>query len=323
MRPLLQNPVARPYVLLVVILLILVAFGGNRVLAPAIAYSVLQQFSVLGPVALALGITMMLRHFDLSVAGMLGAAGCLAVIFGGDAPLPGLLVAIAFGMASGAFLGAVIVRLRLSSIGVTLGGLLVLNGFAYVVTGNREIGFPRLDVTRFVDFAYLNAFSPRFLAALVLFAIAGAIMSWTRLGRDVLACGSDPRAAKTAGVSVEWIVVGAFTVSGAMTAMAGGLLSYSLAAASPSGLADVLVPAAAAAIIGGVSLGGGRGHPVGIAGGVLVLCLLRTGLTALGVPPFIHDIATGGVLLVVGLLDGGDLSRRIAEAARLFAKREV
>jgi ribose/xylose/arabinose/galactoside ABC-type transport system permease subunit len=261
MRPLLQNPVARPYVLLVVILLILVAFGGNRVLAPAIAYSVLQQFSVLGPVALALGITMMLRHFDLSVAGMLGAAGCLAVIFGGDAPLPGLLVAIAFGMASGAFLGAVIVRLRLSSIGVTLGGLLVLNGFAYVVTGNREIGFPRLDVTRFVDFAYLNAFSPRFLAALVLFAIAGAIMSWTRLGRDVLACGSDPEGGKNRRRFGRMDRGWAFTVSGAMTAMAGGLLSYSLAAASPSGLADVLVPAAAAAIIGGVSPRRGQGAP--------------------------------------------------------------
>jgi ribose/xylose/arabinose/galactoside ABC-type transport system permease subunit len=108
-----------------------------------------------------------------------------------------------------------------------------------------------------------------------------------------------------------------------MTAMAGGLLSYSLAAASPSGLADVLVPAAAAAIIGGVSLSGGRGHPVGIAGGVLVLCLLRTGLTALNVPPFVHDIVTGAVLVLVGILDGADLSRRAADVTRLFAARRA
>jgi ribose transport system permease protein len=80
---------------------------------------------------------------------------------------------------------------------------------------------------------------------------------------------------------------------------------------------DALVPATAAAILGGVSLSGGRASLVGIAGGVLVLCVLRSGLTAIGVPPFVHDIVTGGVLLVVALVDAPDLQRR------LFALRRV
>ena len=105
-----------------------------------------------------------------------------------------------------------------------------------------------------------------------------------------------------------------------LAALAGSLLSYSLAAASPVALADTLVPAAAAAIIGGVSLSGGKGTPIGIAGGVLVLAVLRSGLTAIGVPPFAHDIVTGAVLLAVALLDAGDLERRLFGLRRAFSR---
>jgi ribose/xylose/arabinose/galactoside ABC-type transport system permease subunit len=73
----------------------------------------------------------------------------------------------------------------------------------------------------------------------------------------------------------------------------------------------VLVPAAAAAILGGVSLGGGTGRPLGIAAGVLILCLLRSGLNALGVSPYVHDIATGTVLFAVAILDASALVRRV------------
>ena len=89
------------------------------------------------------------------------------------------------------------------------------------------------------------------------------------------------------------------------------LLSYSLASASPSGLSDVIVPAAAAAILGGVSLAGGTGTPLGIAAGVLTLAVMRSGLNAIGAPPFAHDIAMGTILVTVAVLDASHLGRRI------------
>ena len=67
----------------------------------------------------------------------------------------------------------------------------------------------------------------------------------------------------------------------------------------------------AAAIIGGVSLAGGKGTPLGIAGGVLVLCILRASMSSIGLPPYVQDIATGGVLVVVALMDAEDLRRRL------------
>ena len=116
--------------------------------------------------------------------------------------------------------------------------------------------------------------------------------------------------AATAG-DINSMLIAVFVISGACTAIGGGLLSYGLAAASPVALADTLVPGAAAAILGGVSLSGGKGRPLGIAGGVLVLSMLRSGLTAIGVQPFAHWIVTAGVLFAVGILDSEELSRRV------------
>jgi Ribose/xylose/arabinose/galactoside ABC-type transport systems, permease components len=123
-------------------------------------------------------------------------------------------------------------------------------------------------------------FSIRSLVAIAIFAAAALVIGLTRYGRDIIAIGSDRRGAMTAGVNVNVLVIGIFGFSGFCAALSGALLSYSLASASPAGLSDVIVPAAAAAILGGVSLAGGTGRPLGIAVGVLSLAVLRAGFNA-------------------------------------------
>lgn len=314
------TPSLRPYLLLAAIVLALAAVdaGQGRFLNRATAFSVLQQFATIGPVALALGLSMIVREFDLSVGGMLSLAGCLAVMTGANEPALGIAAALAVGCIAGLLQGGIMVGLGLSSVGVTLGGLLTLGGLTYVLTENTTISYPRMDVALLVNEPVLGIFSLRSAVAILAFVVATFVMARTRIGRDVTATGSDRRAALVAGVRVDRILIGVFAVSGTLTALAGSLLSYSLAAASPVALADTLIPAAAAAIIGGVSLAGGKGTPAGIAGGVLVLAVLRSGLTAIGVPPYVHDIVTGGVLLAVALLDAGGLERRLFGIRRAF-----
>ena len=308
-----SNPSVRPYVLLAVIAVILALIDGDngRFLNHATMFSVLQFFATIGPIALGLGLTMIIGEFDISVGGMLSLAGCLAVMTGVEHPVIGVVIAVLAGLMAGLGQGAIMVWLGLSSVGVTLGGLLTLSGLTYVLTDNQTIGYGRMDVAMLVNAPLAEIFSLRNLVALAVVAIAAVFMAWTRIGRDVVATGSDRRAALVAGLNVNRIIVGVFALSGLLTALSGALLSYSLAAASPVALADTLVPAVAAAIIGGVSLSGGKGTPLGIAGGVLVLGVLRSGLTAIGVPPYVHDIVTGCVLLTVALLDAPDLERRL------------
>ena len=102
-----------------------------------------------------------------------------------------------------------------------------------------------------------------------------------------------------------------FVTSGALSALSGVLLSYSLASASPAGLTDVLVPATAACIIGGVSLTGGRGTALGVALGVLTLCLLDAGFSVLGTSPFMQNVVLGAVLLAVAVADAPLLTRYV------------
>lgn len=275
------------------------------------AFSVLQYFATFGPVALGLGLTIMVREFDISIAGMFGLGSCIAVVVGQYDPLLGLAAAIAVGLIGGAFQGYAMVRLGLSSVAVSLGGLLTFGGLAYVLTGNRTVSSGRMDLALIVNSPILEIFSLRSLIAVLLFAVAALFVSYTRIGRDMIAVGGDRQAATTAGVKTDAILIGTFAVSGFLSAISGALLSFSLAAASPAGLSDVSVPAVAAVILGGASFSGGTGRPLGTATGVLILGLLRTGLTTLGVPPYVHEIVTGGVLLSVAIADGGDFMRRL------------
>ena len=307
------DPNLRPYFILaaVVLLLVVADLGAGRFLSTATLFSVLQLFGMLGPVTIGLALTMIVREFDISIAGMFGLAGVFAVIIGGANPLLGLLVAVGVGMLGGAIQGLIMVRLGLSSIGVTLGGLLTFAGLAYVLTKNQAIPYTNMAVALAVNEPFLGVLSLRSALALAIAVIAAAVMTYLRVGRDIIAVGSDRRAALIAGVAVDRVLVGVFIASGGLTALSGALLSYGLATASPSGLSDVLVPAAAAAILGGVSLSGGTGKPLGVATGVLVLCVIRSGFNALGVSPHVHEIATGAILLAVAVLDAPALGIRV------------
>lgn len=308
-----RNPSFRPYVILIVLIaaLTIADSGHGRFFNVATAFSILQQFGTIGPVALGLGLAMVAREFDLSVGGMMSLAGCLAVILGTTHPVLGAGAALLAGVVGGTIQGLIMVRLAISSVGVTLGGLLTLGGITYVLTGNRTIGYPRLDIAMLVNAPIADVFSVRNLVAIAAFVLAAAAFARTRLGRDLVATGSDRRAARVAGVPVDAMIIGTFAISGLLSALSGALLSYSLAAASPVALVDALIPATAAAIIGGVSLTGGKGSPIGIAGGVLVLSVLRSGLTAIGQPPFAVQIVSGAVLLAVALIDAPELHQHL------------
>jgi len=307
------GPTVRPLGIMAgtIVVLALIDRGTGYFLSLGTIFSVMQLFATLGLVARGLGLSMLVREFDLSVAGIVGLAGCVAVMTGAANPWLGVFLGVGTGVASGTLQGLIMTRLNLSSVGVTLGGLLTLQGITYVLTGNRTISYPNLAVALKLNEPIVNLVSVRSVVAVAVFVVAALVMTWTRIGRDVIATGSDRRASRVAGLNTDRIIIGVFAASGASAALAGALLGLSLGAASPVALADVLAPAAAAAIVGGVSVGGGRGSPMGIAAGVLTLCILRSGLSAIGVEPYVHDLVTGTILAIIATVDAPDLAHRL------------
>ena len=140
--------------------------------------------------------------------------------------------------------------------------------------------------------------------------LAALALRYLRVGRDIRAIGGDRRAARVAGVRVDRLLIFVFVMSAVGAALPGALLSYSLATASPTNIGfDVLTFSATAALLGGVSLSGGRGSPVGIAAGVLSLSVLQEILSIVRSPDYVSSLITGGLLVAVTILWAPDISQ--------------
>ena len=135
-----------------------------------------------------------------------------------------------------------------------------------MLTESRSLVYDNMDLALVLSEQWLVIFSLRSVVAIAAFALAAIVLGFTRIGRDIIAHRQRPPRRDHRRRQCERLIIGTFICSGALAAMSGALLSYSLASASPSGLSDVLVPAAAAAILGGVSLSGGTGTPHGHCG---------------------------------------------------------
>ncbi len=270
-------------------------------------YNVFQDYAIVGPVATVLGLVMIVGEFDLSVATMYGLAGAVAILAGQRSPWLGLGAAVALGAAVGLVQGSLVVRLHINSMAVTLGGYLALLGLTYVVTNSNNVVYGNLAVSQAVDAPVGGMFSIRSLVAIGVLILVSLVVALTRWGRDAYAIGGDMQASRIVGISVDRILLVLFVASGTVTALGGGLFGYSVAAATPDGLINPLIPAVVGAIIGGVTLTGGHGTIWGIAAGVLSLGVLNAGLSVVGAPGNVNNICYGALLLIAVILDAPDL----------------
>ncbi len=271
----------------------------------------LQYCATLGLVAVALGLTMTVGELDLSVGAMAGVAGVIAVRAGGSSALGGLLLAMLFGVGFGLLQGLAVTRLRISSVAVTLGGLLLLQGLASELTANSTLVFDNHGVTDLLNRALGPIFTVRSIIVVGIIVVLGVVLAMTRVGRDLRAAGSQRRGARVAGVRTDLLVTATMGCSGMVSALGGVLLSYNLGAASAASLSDLLVPSLAAAILGGVKLSGGRGNPIGVIVGVATLGVLQSGLTAAGQPTQVQQLYVGVLLAIVALTESPRATKRI------------
>jgi ribose transport system permease protein len=277
-------------------------------------YNTLQIFARLGLVALALGLTMIAGEFDLSVVGTYALGGMLAVQAGQGSWLSGVLVAVGAGAAIGFAQGLLIAKLRIPSMPVTLATYIALLGLTSSLSGGLSKTYSNVSVTLWVDQTVLTFFSPRSLITLGLFGVAAVVLAFTRWGRELRAIGGDRRASRVAGVRVDRLIVGTFVASGTLAALGGALLSFSLGSANPDPGVQPLILAAAAALLGGVSLAGGRGNPVGLLGGIMAVALLAEIVTVAALPAYVTQLFYAALLVIIVVVDAPDLRSSVERA---------
>jgi ribose transport system permease protein len=274
-------------------------------------YNTFQIFARLGLIALALGLTMIAGEFDLSVVGTYALGGMLTVQAGQEHYALGVLAAVGAGAAIGLAQGGLIAGLKLPSMPVTLATYIALLGLTSALSGGLTKTYSNTAVTLWVDQTVLTFFSPRSLITLALFALAAVVLACTRWGRELRAIGGDRRASRVAGVRVERLLIGTFVASGMLSALGGSLLSFSLGSANPDPGVQPLILAAAAALLGGVSLAGGRGSVLGLLGGITAVTLLAEITAVAALPAYVAQLFYAGLLGVIVIVDAPDLHNAV------------
>jgi D-xylose transport system permease protein len=170
--------------------------------------------------------------------------------------------------------------------------------------------------------AYWSGADPRrglpFAALLILalLALLSVVANRTTFGRHIYAVGGNPEAARRAGINVNRIRVTVFALSGAMAALGGVILASRLRSVDLSaGGGTILLDAIGAAVIGGVSLFGGRGRVSGVVLGSLVIAMIANGTDLVGYSAATQYIITAAILLAAVTLDSAS-RRRLAAAGR-------
>ncbi|MCP8894571.1 ABC transporter permease [Shinella daejeonensis] len=259
---------------------------------------------VIGLTGLGIGVTMLAAEFDLSVGSLAALIGVVTLNFINGAEV-GMVTAIVLGVVIagvfGAAQGLVIAITGINSLVFTIGSLIGLRGLALFMSGENTVNIPvqRLEETDFLSASVLGIFSIPSLVMIGAFVLVAAFLRYTVWGKEVLAIGGGRTEARAAGVSIKRAMVVAFAISGALAGLAGAISCVKLGSATPLGFDTLLLSAVTACLIGGIALEGGRGTVTGIFVGLLTLRFLVGGVSGLGAPFWMQNLAVGSLLIVV------------------------
>jgi simple sugar transport system permease protein len=267
-----------------------------------------QQSSALGVVVVGESLILLIGGMDLSLESTFGLAPMVAAWLivpvaaygaGTDlSPYLGIVVLLAVGAAVGLINGLLIVKGRLNGFIVTLGMTIVLAGLQNgVVKAQSLFNLP-------YPFGYLGSASygqlpVSLIVAVVIFVLTGLFLRYHRAGRAIYAVGGNPAAARAAGIKVERVKIGVY-IAGSMLAAIGGLMEAGRVSAvtGQQGYGEgIIFSVFAAAVIGGVSLKGGRGNMVGAASGVILLGIVGDILDLANVSNYWIEAIDGAVIL--------------------------
>jgi simple sugar transport system permease protein len=213
-------------------------------------------------------------------------------------------LAMAATIAVGALVGAVnaflVAYVRLNAFILTLAMLILLQGVQLGITSGKtlyDLPAPML----WIGSATLLGVPVDIWTAILVFVIGGIVLRQTRYGRSLYAVGGRALAARAAGINDRLVLSVAFIIGGALAAFGGLILTANLTAVSSTQGNNLIFSVFAAAVIGGVSLNGGRGGLLGALTGVILIALITNILTLSGFEPFWIDAASG-LIIVIALL---------------------
>lgn len=296
-------------VLALIILMIIVTVMNPNFIRPANLLNLLRQVSVNALIAFGMTFVIITGGIDLSVGSVLALSSALTaqMMILGLHPLLATLAGILIGALLGSVNGIIITKRNVAPFIATLSTMTVYRGTTLVLTnGNPITGFGGGELFEFIGRGHVaNIPFPVILMA-VIFIVLYLVLHKTTFGRKTFAVGGNENAAYIAGVNSDRVKIIIYSISGALSAVAGIILTSRLNSAQPTAGVAYEMDAIAAVVIGGTSMAGGYGRIFGTVIGALIIGTLNNGLNLLGVSSFYQQIVQGFVILIAVLLDRKD-----------------
>jgi ribose transport system permease protein len=282
------------------------AFMSPNFLSVSNSFDVMRQVSINAVIAFGMTLSILLGGIDLSVGSILAVSAVLAAMAmkHGEGAAVAAAAAILAGGAMGSLNGVVIAKGKVAPFIATLGTMTLLRGVALVLSNGSPISGFSSDSFAMLGGGYVARLVPvPVVLMLAMFTVFWFVLTRTVFGRHVYAAGGNAEAAKLSGVNTDWVQILVYTVSGAMAALAGVILTSRLDSAQPTAGAGYELDAITAVVLGGTSLAGGRGWIFGTLVGALLIGVLNNGLNLMGVSAFYQLVVKGSVILLAVLLD--------------------
>jgi rhamnose transport system permease protein len=265
------------------------------------------------------------REIDLSVASILALSSVvLGVLIRADFPLfLAIVLTLGVGAIAGSFNGALVTRLGLPSLVVTLGTLALFRGVGYMILGSASVNELPAALT---DFGIRNVPGTpipwTIVPFVVLAPIFAVVLQHTAVGRRIYATGGNPDTALYSGIHVRHLRFWLFVVSGIVCAVAGIVLTARLSNARANNALGFELDVITIALLGGVSVFGGRGKLTGVLWALVLVAIVRNvlGLNQIG------GDAQGiviGLLLIVALLLNNTVERLLSSSGRIPQTKAV
>lgn len=284
--------------LVVVLLVMCVVFTLNSeyFLTGQNILNILVSASVIGIVAAPATLLLVAGSFDLSVG---SGAALIGVVMAWGTAQYGVPVALLLCVVTGLLIGIVngfsVTVLGINALITTLAMLAILRGLALVLADGQTLLLPDFEGIGNAR-PFLDIPLPVFLFIIVII-VTSLAMRYTVFGRSMYVIGSNPVAARLAGIKTRRAVFTGFILSGLAVVLGGLILVSQLGAASPVAASGLELAVVTAVILGGASLAGGRGTIYGTVLGVMILGVLNNGLTLMNIDSFWQQVAQGVLLL--------------------------
>jgi ribose/xylose/arabinose/galactoside ABC-type transport system permease subunit len=272
--------------------------------------NVLVQASSLGLMAIGMSVVMIGGGMDLSIPSVMALSAILGAMYlrDGGSLAVSLLIMMVVGVAAGCINGYAVAYLRMIPFVVTLAMMTVISGLAIWIT--YSVSVPVMDETFFDLILTRIAGVPRPIIILVIATFIMTIMMRRGIfGRWLYAVGTNVRAARVSGIPAQRVVFLTYVTSGLFAGLTAILLSARLGSASANiGNDGVVLDIISAVVVGGVSIYGGLGGPLGAVLGAIFITAISNSMNMLQVSFFAGLVVKGIVIIVFVAFDS--LKRR-------------